>query len=246
MATPGVELVGKRPGLQHDLRYEIKMAVKESAHAWARANLLLDQAGVRKLYPPRWVQSIYFDTLGQAALEENLAGISHREKIRFRWYGEGGLGVRGQLERKVRHNQLGWKNVLRVPAAIDVEGALRTDLARAVFEHLDVEWSDVRAAGLLPVQWIAYFREYYTTADGAVRITMDRRLRTCDQRSRMRVTSAYPHPSPRVLIVEAKCADADHEAARRLLSRFALVVDKCSKFVIASRPHEGPNVSIFE
>ena len=245
-AQASAELVPKLRGADHELRYEIKMAVQESAYTWVRANLFLDTSGIRRLHPPRRVQSVYFDTMGQTALEENLAGISHREKIRFRWYGDDVRSVRGQLERKVRHNQLGWKDVAKIPDPIDVEGASRARFARKVFARLDESWLDVVSGGLQPVQWISYQREYYTTADRSVRITMDRQLCTCDQRGRMHLSSAYPDPPLRVLIVEAKCAEADVEAARRILERFPLVVDKCSKFVIASRPQEGPSVSVTE
>ena len=229
---------------ERDLRYEIKMVVQESAYTWALESLRLDPAGLSVLHPPRRVQSVYFDTLGQAALEENLAGICHREKVRFRWYGDAAQGVSGQLERKVRHNQLGWKDVQQISGTVDVEGTPRTELARRIFDELGPEWADVRSGGLLPVQWIAYLREYFATADGKVRVTLDRELRTCDLRHRNVVTNAFPTPTPRVLIVEAKCARDDHDEARRILRRYPLFVDKCSKFVIASRPDEGPSISI--
>jgi hypothetical protein len=234
------------PGEERDLRYEIKMVIQESAYTWALESLRLDPSGVRVLYPPRRVQSVYFDTLGQTALEENLAGIGHREKIRFRWYGDASSGVHGQLERKVRHNQLGWKDVEPIAAAIDVEGASRQDFARAILGSLSDEWADVSSSGVLPVQWISYLREYYSTADSKVRITLDRELSTADQRGRMHLTQQFPNPVPHVLIVEAKCDKDHHDFARRILSCFPLFVDKCSKFVIASRPEEGPSISIHD
>ena len=232
------------PPARGALRYEIKLVVQEAAHPWVRGRLLLDTAGFDVLYPPRRVQSVYFDSFDQQALEDNLAGISHREKIRFRWYGDASHGVHGQLERKVRHNQLGWKDVLPIDGPIDVEGVTRSEFARDVFARLTEEWSDVRAQHLLPVQWISYSREYYGSADGRLRVTFDRELQTYDQRSRFQLTNAFPTPTPRLLIVEVKCDEKHHDAARRLIDRFPLVVDKCSKFVLGSRPSEGPTSSI--
>ena len=158
---------------REDLRYEVKMIAHASAYGLARHSLRLDTAGVRVLHPPRRVQSVYFDTLDQSAMHENLSGVSHREKLRFRWYGDSARGVTGRLERKVRENMLGWKDVVAVPGPLDVEGATRSELMRAVFDHLPAEWAVARAQRLGPVQWISYSREYFATANGTHQICSD-------------------------------------------------------------------------
>lgn len=228
------------------LRYEIKMIAQGSSRRWIETRLRFDESGIRTLYPDRRVQSVYFDDLFQSALHENLAGISHREKIRFRWYGDGALGVQGKLERKVRHNLLGWKDIAPVGVPIDVEGAERHELTRAVFSALPDGWHSVRDQGLMPAQWIAYRRAYFTTADGRIRITVDRDLRTCDLRHRRVLTARYASPLPDVTIVEAKCGEDAYREAKALLNQFPLVIDKCSKFVLASQPGGGPDVSILQ
>ena len=229
---------------ERDLRYEIKTVTQEDAYADVRMRLRLDPAGIRPLHADRRVQSVYFDTLDQAALEDNLAGISHREKIRYRWYGDVVRQVDGHLERKVRHNQLGWKDVVDIPEPVDVEGVGRGELKRAIFSQLPDGFAAIKDEGLEPVQWISYLREYHATADGSVRVTIDRELRAYDLRARLQVTSAYPTPTPRVLIIEAKCAKAAYPEAQRLMNRFLLTMDRCSKFVLASRPEHGPPVSL--
>jgi hypothetical protein len=226
------------------LRYEIKMVAQAAVRDWIESRLRLDRAGVRTLHPDRTVQSLYFDDLWQTALADNLAGISHREKLRFRWYGEAANGVRGALERKVRHNLLGWKDVLPLEAEVDVEGADRRTLARAIFGHLPAAWAVERDRSLMPVQWIRYRRSYFTTADGRIRVTIDRDLRTFDLRHRRIVTAAFRSFVPCVTIVEAKAAEDAYDELKRFLSRFPLVIDKCSKFVIASSPGDGPRASV--
>ena len=79
--------------------------------------LRLDRAGIRTLYPERLVQSLYLDTTHGRALEENLSGLSRREKLRLRWYGPRSDTVAAVLERKCRENSLGWKEVAPVPGA---------------------------------------------------------------------------------------------------------------------------------
>lgn len=229
---------------ERELRYEIKMVAQGAARRQFEAHMRLDPAGIRSLYPDRRVQSIYFDDLWQTALEENLAGISHREKIRFRWYGEDARGVRGRLERKVRHNLLGWKDTAEIDKAIDVEGSERHALANAIFEGLEEDWPEAKNRALMPVQWISYARSYWTTADKRIRITIDRDLRTYDLRHRRVITSKFLTRTPEVTIVEAKAAEDAFDELQLLIKGFPLVVDKCSKFVIASSPGEAPGISI--
>ncbi|QDU84667.1 VTC domain protein [Planctomycetes bacterium Pla163] len=227
------------------LRYEIKMACQESAYPRVLAAMRLHPAAVRTLYPPRRVQSVYLDTPDGNALEENLAGISHREKLRFRWYGDGATGVRGTLERKVRENLLGWKDLARIDAEVDVEGTDRLTFMRHLIANVPADWAADLRQGLEPVQWISYTRDYFTTADGTVRITVDRELRTWDQRLRWRLSRAQSSFIDRILVIEAKCATQHYERARELLNHLPLFVDRCSKFVLASSAPDGPHPSIF-
>jgi hypothetical protein len=227
------------------LRYEVKMVAQAAFYSKLRMFMRIDQSALTTLYPARRIQSVYFDTWKNQALEENLAGISHREKVRLRWYGEDTRGVHGTLERKVRENMLGWKGLLDIPVDLDVEGVNRRDFAKSLRPYLTEEWQDVLNKNLLPVQWIAYDREYYATdaGTGPIRITVDRQLRTCDQRMRRRLSSRFPSPTPDVMIVEAKCAEADYDELKKLMSRFPMQIDRCSKFVYASSPNDGATPS---
>ena len=227
------------------LRYEIKMVCQEHAYEHLLMILRLHPSCLRTVFPPRHVQSVYLDTHRGRAMEDNLAGISHREKIRFRWYGLQNTGVRGKLELKVREGTVGWKEIVPVEAAVDVEGARRNAFMKRLTENAPLEWRIRLSEGLDPVQWIAYLREYFVTANGRVRLTVDRKLKAWDQRGRFMLSSLFATPLPRVVIVEAKCDSEDYDEMRELMNRLPLYVDKCSKFVLASSPNHGPIVSIF-
>ena len=230
--------------MSKDVRYEIKMVGQAAAYHRLRMFMRMDRSGLRELYPPRIVQSIYFDTLMGKALEENLAGISHREKIRFRWYGPAQDRAQGILERKVRENMLGWKDLLPIDEEIELEGTRRSDFATKIYSHLTPEWNDVRATQLIPVQWIRYAREYYNA--GNVRVTIDRKLSTWDQRPRQTLSTRCQNPTPDVLIVEAKCGKEHYDELQELVGRFPMFADKCSKFVYASLPGEGSHPSFLQ
>ncbi|MHC4942726.1 MAG: VTC domain-containing protein [Planctomycetota bacterium] len=226
-------------------RYELKMVCQALAYHEFRTALLIDPAGFRALFPMRLVQSVYLDTPEGDALEENLAGISHREKLRFRWYGPDAHQVSGTLECKIRENMLGWKRLLEIKKPLDVEGAKRHEFVRALWEEATPVWRARLAPAIEPVQWIAYEREYFGSADGKLRVTVDRELRTYDQRGRLVLSRAFESPPPNIVVMEIKCATAHYDEARRLINRLPFFVDKCSKFVTASMPEAGPMISIY-
>ncbi len=225
-----------------DKRYEIKMVCEERADAAVMSKLRLHPAGIRELFPDRWVQSIYFDTHEGRSVSENLAGVSDREKIRLRWYGLGATGVRGQLERKRREATLGSKDTLELEQPIDVEGHGRHAFMRDLLRQLPPEWRE-DLAGLEPAQWIRYHRKYLTTADHAIRITVDRELSACDLRFGGVLSFRRATPLPRLLVVECKTSTEHRRRLEELIQSMPLIADKCSKFVLASAPEHGPIIS---
>lgn len=225
-----------------DLRHELKFVGAEEGYDELRMALRLHRAGVRELHPPRVVQSVYLDTHEGRALQENLAGLSERRKLRLRWYGEDATRVRGTLEKKCRENSLGWKESVAVPGELAVRGVERRAFMAALADPLDPSWKD-ELGPLGPVQWVRYRREYLTTADRRVRLTIDRGLAFFDQRLRARLDDGAPSPSPRVLVLELKCGPGDLERARELTANLPIPLGRCSKFVLASEPGQGPLIS---
>jgi hypothetical protein len=225
-----------------ELRHELKFVAAEALQAELAMALRLHPAGVRALHAPRTVQSLYLDTHEGRALQENLAGLSARRKLRFRWYGEGGARVRGTLEKKCRENSLGWKESVAVPGEVVVRGAERRAFVAALARALDPAWKDALAP-LGPAQWVRYRREYFTTADRRVRLTLDRALACFDQRLLARLDDSAPTPVQRVLVLELKCLPEHLDLARALTARLPIPLGRCSKFVFASEPGQGPLVS---
>jgi hypothetical protein len=232
-------------GSPESLRHELKAVCQESAYPLLRSHLEMHPSAPRELYPPRRVQSVYLDTPDNQALRKNLAGISHREKLRVRWYGEEARGVRAVLERKVRQAAMGWKDLAPLEVPLDVEGVDRLTFMRELRAAVPEAWAvELGSDGLEPVKWISYDREYIATADGRVRITLDRGLRATDLRGRFVLTHRLPSHLPRVLIAEAKCDAGAHDEAMALLQGLPLHVDRCSKFVLASLPEHGAIASL--
>ena len=228
-----------------DLRHELKFVTGEESYAELCMALRLDRSGVRELHAPRVVQSLYLDTPAGRALQENLAGLSERKKLRLRWYGADATRVRGTLEKKCRENSLGWKESVAIPGELAVRGVERRAFVAALARALDPAWKD-ELGPLGPAQWVRYRREYLTTADRRVRLTIDRALAFFDQRLCARLDDSAPSAAPRVLVLELKCEPEQLERARELAANLPLAPGRCSKFVLASEPGSGPLVSLDE
>lgn len=228
-----------------DLRHELKLVSDEASCPELRMALRLDRSSMRTLYPARLVQSLYLDTPFQRALEENLAGLSVREKLRLRWYGAETRVVRATLERKCRENSLGWKEILPFTEPLALAGEERRKFMGELARRCDLPWR-ARLSGLEPAQWVRYLREYFTSADRRVRLTLDRQLAFFDQRRLARLADTERTPAPRVLVLELKCAREDLDRAREILARLPIPLGRCSKFVLAASSLSGPLPSQLE
>ena len=64
----------------------------------------------KRLFQINKVNSLYFDNIAQEAIQHNLAGISNRNKVRLRWYGDNSSSIsETNLEIKFREGRLGYK-----------------------------------------------------------------------------------------------------------------------------------------
>lgn len=224
-------------------RYEVKVICEENDYTAVTTCLKMCRTPIRPLYAKRCVQSVYFDTYEGRAVSENLAGLSQRAKLRFRWYGTDARGVRGRLERKMRDNSLARKQHVEINHSVDVEDAGRQAFMQCLKRHIPPEWRYYLEAGLEPVQWIRYEREYFSAFGGAVRLTVDRHMHAFDQRLRPALSCHYPTAMPRVTILECKAHQMHYTHAREIMNQLPVMADKCSKFIIASRPELAPVIS---
>lgn len=219
------------------MRYEIKTIVAESDLPRVRSELLLLPAALRRLHPDRIVQSIYFDSPDNDAVESNLAGVSVRSKLRWRWYGGAVDAATGRFEQKQRVNSVGTKQVHVIDWPLQMRGVQRRRFTTELEARLPAA-ARAELTRLEPVQWIRYHRTYLGSADGAVRVTLDCRLTAFDQRIRPVLQCDAATPLPRIGIIEVKANAAQRAAAERFVQGMGWRTGHCSKFVIASCPSE--------
>lgn len=215
-------------GTRQQPRYEVKMALDEEQLADARSRMPSAAQAMRRQHPPRWINSVYFDTDQLDTYWANLAGASEREKVRLRWYGEAQPSgtVRFEVKRKVA--VYGWKLMQALPAPDLQEpwAELVRGLERALRPDLGV-WLRMHPR---PILFNRYRREYYASFDGRVRITLDSDNGVYDQ-SGPRPNLHRRMPGGGTAVLEGKAAWRDRELLEVVLQSFPYRVTRNSKYL---------------
>lgn len=220
-------------GLQ--VRHEVKFVAYAGEYEVLRHWLRMHPAGFRQAYPRRRINNVYFDTWDCRAWSENLAGVSRRSKVRYRWYGAEPTPQPGQLEVKHRRNQLGWKQ--RFPVAMrvwapgwawqDVRMALREQLPPGGYCQLD------RNPQAMFIN--RYDRDYFVSGDGRIRATLDTGQQVFDQRLRQTPNLRRPAIMQDTVVLELKFSPDDRALGTDLLADVPVRIGRHSKYMNAVR-----------
>jgi hypothetical protein len=213
-----------------DLRYELKLVCDAHRLPQARSWVRMHPAGFVMAYPPRRVNSLYLDTLHMSSFSENLAGVSARQKLRLRWYGDGVTDVQPVLELKQKDNLVGRKKRALLPRRLDL-AAPWVEILAVIRANVGPEWRVLLQAADQPTLLTSYRREYYVTRDDAVRVTLDYDQAAYDQR-------LSPCPNLRVplsiadrVVVEIKAAAEHAERLSEIAGQFPMQRARNSKYV---------------
>ena len=202
-------------------RFERKYKISGLETETIVANLMLHPAGFRVLHPDRQVNNIYFDTIEMTTFHQNVAGINQRKKFRMRWYGEQvEVMKKPQFEIKIKHNELGMKEVVK---CADLEFKELDRITALANEHSG------NFAPLFPALMNAYTRSYFASADGKFRITIDRNLQYYSLLGQTEFLG-YRVEEPGV-ILEVKYEEADDDKAGFVLQNLPYRHSKSSKYV---------------
>jgi hypothetical protein len=160
-----------------DARYERKFLISELNADEVESLVKLNPAMFSELYAPRFVNSLYLDTLDLQSYFANVDGLSERTKIRIRWYGELlGRVEQPVLELKIKKNALGRKESYPLaPFSLDQHFSLKS--VHDVFQTSSLP--PMLAADLLSLESamiVRYRRKYFQSSCRRYRITVDRDL----------------------------------------------------------------------
>ena len=152
------------------MRYERKYKLPEMNAPMVHEVIRMHPACFQELYPPRWVNNIYFDTPDFVAFNDNIAGVSHRRKYRIRWYGRPVENIsKPRLEIKIKENEVGRKEsfpLLSTAPSLNNTAALIIEARKLLGKGTELQ------AVLLN----SYYRSYWGTSNGEFRLTVDSQL----------------------------------------------------------------------
>jgi hypothetical protein len=184
-------------------------------------------------YPERTVNNVYFDTYELMAYAENLAGVSQRTKVRYRWYGESSEPAIGRLEIKQKRNQYGWKQIFNIADAPWSPGQTWADIVRSIAAQGGPQARIWLHQFPLPVMINRYHRHYYLSACGRIRVTLDFDQQVWDQRYAPMPSFTRAANLPETFVFECKFDRYERELASRALLGLPIRVSRHSKYMNA-------------
>jgi hypothetical protein len=212
------------------LRYELKLVCDPHRLAQARSWIRLHPAGFVVAYPPRRVNSLYLDTPHLSSFDENLTGVSERQKLRLRWYGESVREIEAVLELKQKRNLLGQKKRVQLSCKLDLTSPWR-EILGAVRACVESDWRVLLQTADQPTLFNHYQREYYAAPDGALRVTLDYACAAYDQRLSLRPNMRVPLPVADRVVIEIKAAVEQAEQLQEAVAQFPALRTRNSKYV---------------
>lgn len=218
-------------GSAANLRYELKLTCAAHLLGQARAWIRLHPAGFRAAYPTRQVNNLYFDTPQLHSYHSNLAGHSDRQKLRLRWYGDHTDQVKAPtLELKLKENLVGAKKQQTLDCTLD----LRQPFAKIlpiIRTAAGAEWQPWLAAASQPTLINNYRRDYFTTPDQRVRITLDYRQAAFGQRTAARPNLIRPLLGQDLVVIEIKGPPEESHRLETIMNHFPISRSRNSKYV---------------
>ncbi|MBG30824.1 MAG: hypothetical protein CMI31_12600 [Opitutae bacterium] len=220
-------------------RVELKDLLRVRDLVSIEAALLTSPIGFRSTYPPRQVNSVYFDSHDFRAIDHSLSGSSIRQKARLRWYGEIEDANQPTLELKCKQGHLSWKILRSTKLSINPNAS---DWATA-FRNEDGDCAISTIRNLLPVTHhrpttlVSYTRKYYESYDGRIRVTLDEDLAFRDQALVSRPNFHCVRLHPEKLVLEIKLAEENLSILRDLAKTLPFVPQRFSKYCEALIGH---------
>lgn len=204
-----------------EYRYEIKYSLKDYDFLEIQDIILSNRFFFSEIYHQRQINNIYYDFGDLSNLQDHLAGVNERYKIRIRWYGELFQRVqKPKLEFKIKVGRLGTKeSYLQEPFEF-----FSLDDGYKIIPEKDFKIGDNLLETVVPTLVNSYQRKYYISQCSSVRITIDHDLDYYNLSKKQRIRS-------RDSVIEVKFAQADEEKGRAVCSSLPFCLTNYSKYL---------------
>ncbi len=211
-------------------RYERKFLIDSLSLFQVELIVRSHPAKFEESYKPRVVNSLYLDDINMQNVEDNLAGITNREKERVRWYGETFGKIKSPvLEIKIKRGLLGAKEIYPLNTFI-LDKSFSKKLIQKLFEASNIPKYNMHILNLRnPTILDVYTRKYFVSSDKKFRLTLDFNIEYF-KINQLHNTFLEKISSPNIVMEIKYDAQFDNEA-QKITNYFPFRVTKSSKYV---------------
>jgi SPX domain protein involved in polyphosphate accumulation len=214
-----------------EYRYERKFLIDQLDAREAFGLVKRHPALFSEIYPPRYINNIYFDHPLLVNYAENIDGAPNRTKTRLRWYHDlFGKVDQPTLEFKIKKGLLGTKNSYPFPEFVFEEGFSEETLRDGIRGASLPPEVDLYLKAMEPVLVNRYLRWYLATPDRSFRVTIDAEL-TFYHLNKTNNQFLFRQTDHSSIVVELKYQREDDPLADRISAGFPFRMTRSSKYV---------------
>ena len=148
----------------NNARIEKKFVLGKSKEDYLESILI--RSGFNRIFKPRYINSIYLDTVNFDFAKDNINGVSQRKKIRFRWYNNDLNNI--SLEEKNKNNF----SVNKIISKVEVPSNSKNLINNLKSYFYDLK-KNCLSKNYLFILKTNYFRSYWLSSDKKIRATID-------------------------------------------------------------------------
>ena len=190
----------------------------------------INKFGFIKIYPSRYINSLYYDDALLSSVTENIAGITPRNKYRIRWYSSknNNKNFGWQFEKKIKNGELGYKEICKLKEDFDEQNDFS-------FRNLISKYkiiSNLVNIKIEPKLICNYLRNYYENNSG-IRLTIDSKLRFTkfSQKTNLQDLASWQYTN--LNIIELKFKPEKRREISEIIKTFPFNSSRCSKYLLA-------------
>lgn len=189
-------------------RIELKCLYKETDWPFLEKNLLLSDLSFYQPFPPRFINSLYYDSHFLSSIAESLDGSSVRTKFRCRWYGDLIQKTKSTFELKKKLGHISWKVLIKNIFDINSASEKWSDFITPEIST-NLGSFGIIATNQCPTSIVRYRRNYFVSCDSKIRVTIDDQLQFFDQRFSSIPNTRISETSHAGLVLEIKLHEKD-------------------------------------
>ena len=148
----------------NNARIEKKFVLGKSKEDYLESILI--RSGFNRIFKPRYINSIYLDTVNFDFAKDNINGVSQRKKIRFRWYNNDLNNI--SFEEKNKNNF----SVNKIISKVEVPSNSKNLISNLKSYFYDLK-KNCLSKNYLFILKTNYFRSYWLSSDKKIRATID-------------------------------------------------------------------------